>query len=112
MQSESYRAFYKYLGKTKTITAADIRRIQESNYKKFETIFLNKYKGYRNGNLIKDIESENSFIKLKKAHKTLGYVNVYIQKKFIYALNYSKRTDSIEHVVEEGPVLRVSLSNE
>lgn len=85
----AYKRFYEYLGTAYSINSAMIKEIKRRNRKDFGSKYPNK------NSVIKDESLSKQFATIKKVNTLSGYLNSYIQKKFIYHINYTKRTDPI-----------------
>ncbi len=89
----AYNRFYKYLENTDDITPAMIARIKEKNKREFEK----KYDVPKL--LIKDDGLLHQFANIRKVNTLSGYLNSYIQKKFIYHINYVSKVKNTDGLV-------------
>lgn len=90
----AYNRFYKYIGNINNATPAMIEKVKEKNKKEFEENHI-----VQRG-LIKDSNLSHQFADIRKVNTLSGYLNSYIQKRFIYHINYAEKTKMIDGFVK------------
>lgn len=95
----AYKKFYEYADIIGSVSSdyyiAEIMKLNEADFQKY----LSCEPAYLRDALIKDQISAYKFKNKTKANDTAGYLNAYIQKKFISAINYPVPPSLPENIV-------------
>ena len=94
----AYKRFYEYLGADGDINTTKIAKIQERNRREFKEKYPDSE--YCKDQLVKDRSLSQQFANMKKVNTLSGYLNAYIQKKFIYQINYAERINPMDGFVK------------